>query len=402
MALTRRQNAPGYHATMGGIRSSIVAGGRTIAQDKFIPAINASFHDDEAWLDLNHIDTAQGNIADVVETDGKIKFGQHEFAPVDDSNLKWDVVYTNAVSVPSTIRFRIRHSSNLSFFRQVLTQEDIDNGASYRVPEAHNSFAVYFNNGRRDNKYQTGKVAHIYSMYFVDEAGAESPLIPMDITPDIDNAKMLVLDVTAVLAWLNDPARVGKITLDPTIGLDTLGALSTYFSGITVALTAVQASDSGTAQFVKFWSGTSTGGYGAYALVETDGIGPTYYSTGQNLVAYGASTLVTAASTIHSSAATAGSAGGTITAGNYYRIVCSTDGPNGSIAYDVGASASKERINKAYDGLFADPLSVPIKFNATYIMSAWVEYGSAAIFNRSRIVNTGSTGPQNRSTIANA
>jgi hypothetical protein len=232
--LIRGLNIAGYQASMGSKQSIANFGGRKIPADRFLPALNSSFDSDESYIDINHIDSDMTDRVEV-EINGKIIHESngfiHECYIVNNDKLKWDIIFLNAGVVPPSIRFRVRHSNNLIWYRQVLSSQDILNGNDYIVPEAHNSFAVYYNNDNINNKYQTGKVCHLYSPYFLDESGAKSPLLDMILTPNGNNVKILTFIVnTAVQTWLDNPLRVGKIRLDPTLGYDTLGSLTENIS----------------------------------------------------------------------------------------------------------------------------------------------------------------------------
>jgi len=234
MELTARDNASGYHAKSKSIGTDITVGGKDIPADKFVPAMNASFHSDEYYLDLNHIDSPMTDRTEA-HVDGKVKHaaigagGQrfnHEFYTTDDNTIKWDMLFDSPADAPDIIRFRIKASKGLMFLKQIISPEDLANGNQYSVPEAEGSYAVYID-GKRDNKYQTGKVCHIYSPFYIDEDGNRSPLLDMNITPDGDNAKMLILsDTPEVTAWKNDPIRARhQLRLDPILGYDTVGVL---------------------------------------------------------------------------------------------------------------------------------------------------------------------------------
>jgi hypothetical protein len=224
LLLIRRLDKSGYEATMGDIDSTIIVGGRDIKADEFVPSVNISAHGDEAWLDINHIDSTITSRIDYQEGD-VIKHGNHEFYAPTRSGLKWDILYNTAGDIPNSERFKVTHSPGLTFYKQVLSAEQILSGDSYVVPEAAGSYAVYMD--KRDNKYKTGKVCHIYSPYFVDEAGAKSPLLDMTLVDEIDGSKTLTLIVTRkVREWIDHRDRVGIFRLDPVLGYDTVGSLA--------------------------------------------------------------------------------------------------------------------------------------------------------------------------------
>lgn len=262
MQLTKRDENCGYHASSKAIGTDVIVGGKNIAADKFVPSINMSFHptpeypDGEFYFDLNHIDSPMTGRDDIL-ANGKVihecvnPLGQrfnHEFYTSDDNTFKWDMLFDSPAETPDTIRFRIKASKELNFYKQIMTAEQIADGNEHVVPEAEGSYAVYID-GKRNGKYQTGKVAHIYSPFYIDENGERSPLLNMDITPDGDNAKMLILtDTPEVAAWKNDPIRAGhKLRLDPILGYDTVGAFatSTLAPGAALSYHAISDGDGG-------------------------------------------------------------------------------------------------------------------------------------------------------------
>lgn len=238
--LKRRLNRAGYEATLGGIKTPVIVGGSdSDPASEFEPAVNMSFHPTarhprgEAFMHMRHIDGLRTGRTET-ETDGEIVHEaggfKHIFKVVDD-NLKWDMDFADAASVPGALHLRIRHSQGLSFHKQSDTPEGELENPQFTRPEVAGSYAVYMD--KRDNKYQTGKVCHIYSPFFVDEQGAKSPLLRMTLTDIETNVKRLTLVVTPkVQAWLDNPARVGKIRLDPTLGYSTSGASTGQITGV--------------------------------------------------------------------------------------------------------------------------------------------------------------------------
>lgn len=232
---------------MGSIRSAVMFGGRTIP-NMIVPAFNAGlFYDpvtgeEQGFYDLNFIDTPLIDPADMIINNGRITHRlinnkyRHEIFPLDRNNVKSNIVFENVASIPDVIRTRFTHSENLSITEQILTQEMLDEGHIYGSYEAEGSLVLNFNDGKRNNEFMTGKAGTVFSSYFVDEAGARSPLLKMYLSPSIDNPKMLsiVTYENGVREWLDDPARFGKITLDPILGYDQKGVL--LFSGSLLVL----------------------------------------------------------------------------------------------------------------------------------------------------------------------
>lgn len=235
MKLVPRDN--GYHAKSKAIGTDVYIGGER--PDQFEAIIKSVFHGGEFNLELIHIDSPVTGRTDA-HIDGKVIHNagdfKHEFKPGNEL-IEWDMLFPPGLA-PPIIRFRIKASKGITFLRTEITQNDIDMFAAagmgqpqYTTYDAPGSFAVYID--RNGKKYGHGKVAHIYSPYYIDEDGNRSPLLDMNITPDGDNAKMLILtDTQAVTDWKDDPIRAGHLLrLDPTIGYDVQGALTVPFSG---------------------------------------------------------------------------------------------------------------------------------------------------------------------------
>jgi hypothetical protein len=367
---------------IGSIRSRIQAGGYKIPAGQFVRAINASFHvtedapDGEAFIDLNHIDSPMGSISEVQESNGKLIHGNHEFYMVSDSKAKWDIVYTDAASVPPIERFRVRYSNNLTFYRQ--TRADIEaNGGELLTREAEDSFAVYFNDGTVNNKYQTGKVMHLYSPYYVDEGGAESPLVTMTLSPDVDNAKMLILSHSPeVTAWLNDPARVGKIRLDPVIGYDTVGASTFQKGGSAAYRGGWQASENGTVVSFHQAAVVLLDAPCKIAVVNADQTSP-YNVDGKTIVAHAEDTQTSSSDNFVFGNLVSNE---DIVAGTWYRIghVTSNSGPDFKLKGDLGVSRTLNfRTGVTYTNEFIDPTPSTSKAAQGLFLSHWAVYEEA-------------------------
>lgn len=387
MQLVKRDNACGYQAKSEAIGTDLLLGGRDIPADKFLPAMNASFHNNEYYLDLNHIDSPMTDRTES-QVDGKVMHEgggfKHEFYPDGIDRIKWDMLFDNPASTPDTIRFRIKASTGLNFYKQTLTAQQIADGDEYVVPEAEGSYAVYID-GKRNNKYKTGKVCHIYSPYYVDEDGNKSPLLDMVITPDGDNAKMLILsDTQAVTDWKNNPIRAGhKLRLDPVLGYDTQGVLSSGFTRIRAQ--QYTASESGELSNIN-----------AYIFVQ-DTFGPfalklgvcnvdqaTGNPDGKSYIAQVEEIGLLASALITKPIA------GTIVAGTKYAIVHGGD-TNTTVFKmlfdDVSAFTEFIYVQGAWGGELQDPFPVPlVSPTNTKRYSMWAEYEVVVIDGKSRSV----------------
>lgn len=246
----RSGNKPGYAAVVGHCGHSVIVGASPkTPPGKYIPIMGLETADGAAWMYLNHFDTPIADHPQII--DGKINFSsggfEHEQYNFNDDRgdlFKWNMHWPNGISVPKEIRFKLT-SEGLIFQRQ-LRPDQMPEGMTwggYACPEAEDSFVIWradgkagdikFKDGTRLNR-GNGKVGNIYSMFFTDEAGARSPLIRMELTPDVDKAKWLTLYIEdaqrpEIMAWLLDPSRVGRVTLDPILGYDVKGSL---FSGL--------------------------------------------------------------------------------------------------------------------------------------------------------------------------
>ena len=290
--LKRRIDRAGYEAILGGIKTPVIVGGSdSDPADEFEPAVNMSFHPTarhpkgEAFLHMRHLDGLRTGRTET-ETDGEVAHDaggfKHIFKVVDDK-LKWDMDFADAQSVPPSLRFRVRHSLGLSFHKQII--EAGEDSSVFDVPEAEGSYAVYMD--RQNNKYQTGKAAHIYSPFFLDAVGARSPLLRMTLVDVEAGVKRLSLIVTPkVQAWLDNPARVGVIRLDPVIGYDTYGSKRTGAGTVTHSTGAYQASVDGSVTQFGVWT-TAGGGKCKLGISNASASAPQHVAQGLSFLGQG-------------------------------------------------------------------------------------------------------------------
>lgn len=375
MQLTRNQYTPGYQAKSKAIGTDVRVGGHGILPNAFKAGVHAVFHDGEHYFSLEHKDSTQTGRTDTV-VDGVVCHEsngfKHEFKAVDEI-IKWDMLF-EPDEAPSTIRFMIKASKGLSFYKQTISAEDLANGHGYVVPEAEGSYAVYMD-GKRNNKYQTGKVAHIYSPYYVDEDGNKSPLLAMTITPDGDNAKMLLLtDTPEVTAWKNDPIRTGhKLRLDPTLGYSTVGALT---FGATTRLSWGYPSDATGGEISAFHTavsivaGAPSDGLKLAVLnVDQDAANPD--PTGLTVVSQ-VELIPTVSDDVNVAAS------GTLLPSTLYGVAFTMESSGTKIKYDSGNPNPKVYFASAtFPDAFESTTISMSGLTLAYLMSIWIEYEAA-------------------------
>jgi len=209
MNLEKAKDKTEYNVNLQECRIKI--GGKT---EKFVPNINASKWNDEAWLNINHPDVVQSEKEEFGDDKIKLKIGKktHRYY-VKDGKLEYEIEFESRPD-KNTIALDLDFPDGLMFWYQSeLTQEEID-GRCERPENVVGSYAVYWK--KRNNKYKTGKFCHIYRPKLID---ADGNWIWVDI--EVKNKK-LVFYFDEI--WL-DNAKY-PVVLDPVLGYDTAGASS--------------------------------------------------------------------------------------------------------------------------------------------------------------------------------
>lgn len=191
---------------LGDVKPSVLIGGK--ATDKFIPNVNASFYDDEFFINLNRKGkpavSGKSSSAEIVGDDKDI------FHIDDQGRLKWDIEFGECPK-SLTLSWEIKCSDAIEFYYQgPLTEEEIKDGC-VRPDEIVGSYAVYCN--KANNKYKTGKLCHIPRPFVIDANGSR------------EWCDMLITDgvLTITLPELFMQSAVYPVRLDPTIGYTTAG-----------------------------------------------------------------------------------------------------------------------------------------------------------------------------------
>jgi len=210
--------------------------------EKFVPNINASMWDDEAWLNINcpvSIDAEKETFKD-----GKIEIGvkdeKHRFFKVDDK-LEYEIEYSKRPA--DQVAFDLTFPEGMRFVKQKTVYEDwLDEqarnpgnpnnltwpqyrDAAHRPENVVGSFAIFWK--KKNNKYKSGKWGHIYRIGLKDAGGktawAESDIIPIDKT----HARLVATMPTEFFDDAHYP-----VTLDPILGNNVQGASNWGYNNI--------------------------------------------------------------------------------------------------------------------------------------------------------------------------
>lgn len=204
--------------------ASVVCGGKL---SKTVPNINASKWDDEAFLNLNPTWLSVLESSVVQYENGVVS--------VQSGDVKWVSYITNRNRLENGFYFASKPAykkielemqcRGLDFYPQgKLT------GPGYRPDEVIGSIAVYYN--KKNNKYKSGKFAHIYPPYFMDANGSK-----IKLTQYIENDK-LIIDFDDAYEWLDK--AMYPVFLGPELGWTGDGASNwdtTYIAVTTKATT---------------------------------------------------------------------------------------------------------------------------------------------------------------------
>lgn len=196
---------------LGDVKPSVLIGGKTA--DKFIPNVNASFYDDEFFINLNRKGkpavTGKSSLAEIGGDDKDI------FHIDDRGRLKWDIEFGECPKF-LTLSWEIKCSEGIEFLYQgPLTEDEVADGC-IRADDIVGSYAVYCN--KTDNKYKTGKLCHIPRPFVVDNDGNREWCTLL-----IDNDVLTITLPESFMQSATYPAR-----LDPTFGYTTAGASDIY------------------------------------------------------------------------------------------------------------------------------------------------------------------------------
>jgi len=223
---------------IGDTEAVIIIGGEN--PDKFEPSAHISwkcFTGAEKFF-LN-ISPRSVIIDKEVETfvDGvRIKTGDRtdHIDTTEDERLKW-FVHLDSKPKSGVFEWELRHNDGVIFNHQILTQQDIDDGARYKSDSSKNSYAIRCNKRNRyvDSEgnvladYGTGKIGHIYRRKFISGDGRWWWIDTLEITPVTPTMSMMKVTVPQEIL---DSATYPAI-LNDTFGWDQIGTLDRTTAG---------------------------------------------------------------------------------------------------------------------------------------------------------------------------
>jgi len=206
--------------------ASIKIGGRC---EKFVPNINASKWDDEAFFNVNHSDVVSNEKETFV--DGKIEIGVgeriHRYYLTEKGDLEYEVQFAKRPA-NNYVDLIIKHSENLKIYYQ----DTLENNYKcdpfgyktledyllhhHRPDKVEGSYVIRIR--KSGNQYKAGRFGIIYRPKAIDADGNEI-WCPQELTDIARGEKRL--RITVDWNWL-DHARY-PVRLDPEFGYHTIG-----------------------------------------------------------------------------------------------------------------------------------------------------------------------------------
>jgi hypothetical protein len=227
------------------VPTKIIVGSKT---GKFVPNINFSKWDDEAWLNINFpavVTTQQPTIStDVIsQTIGDYTF---KWYTKDDSILEHEIILGKKPPI-NTLTLNIDFPNGLEFFYQpALTIEEAK--TAIRPDNVVGSYAVYWN--KTNDEYKTGKFCHIYAWEATDALGIKEKLT-LNIDPI---AKKMTLTIRQ--QYLNTATYPVKLMgMGDTFGQTSRGGSSDGTENIDRACSKASA-PTGITSKIHGWIGT--------------------------------------------------------------------------------------------------------------------------------------------------
>jgi hypothetical protein len=355
-----------YSTVLGDLDGKADASIHIGSQDKFVPNINASKWDDEAWINLNYkamsVATEKESLSDGTAS---LKVGGVTFKtwPLNNNVLECSLTFDskNDVPVNNKLMFEIKDSGNLSYYYQPpLTQKEIDEG-SERPDNVIGSYAVYFN--KRNNQYKTGKFCHIYRWHFVDKNGKTKWCDRLYI----ENGELII----PVPDLSNMVFPVYGMGAGDTLGYDSIGGT---FGNYSTAGSVFTASASGTLDGTgKLYLNNDNAGSQDIDIeisVYDDNSGT---PVGGDLVSTCTSTVTTLGAWASGWSNDVSGLSGSITNGNDYWLLFDTPDSNIRGKYDAGTDRGFASYIGSY-GSWPDPGSWGEPTITAMIWSVYVDY----------------------------
>lgn len=317
-----------------GADGDVLVGSRT---DRFLPIINISKWNDEAWIAFNY--EAMRIDREIVVFDGAV-------ADLNTEGVRWrsyvlpgstkvleNEIYLDVAPPDNKIRLKITDSGNLEYLYQPVDLSiaiDRPDAVAYRPPNVQGSYAVYIR-GKRDNKYKTGKLCHLYRWDVTDNFGKKywcDPLRVEDGELIIGLPKECVYPIKAMGAG-------------DTFGIQAEGASEGGLENTISAAADSPASDGTTTQISAFIRESNTNNEHDFQTAIYDDSDDSLVGVSAELVA-----SVTTTSAWHNFAIVQG-----ILATGVYAIAifCNPGAGAGRIMYDVQAGEGRQTDGGAYD-----------------------------------------------------
>lgn len=247
---------------------------------------------------------------------------------------------TNEVSLSLNVPKNV-----VAYYQDELDFKDMFAQGITRKPHIAKSIAIYHPT-ERNNKYQAGKMAHIYRPFAWDALGTkvachfkETEGLPDGAEIDLSNGLTIV-----VPQWFLDEA-IYPVTVDPTFGYTTAGGSSTAVLDVIVATEQTSSSSAGNLGAMFFYNTQGTTGSTQIEFALYDGSGNRLSDSGN----YTTSAGVTANRWYGLSFSTHP----TISPSSTYRLAVTGDGTGGqsgsvSCAYDSTGGKTSYSLAQSY------------------------------------------------------
>lgn len=199
-------------------------------KNKFVPNINASKWNDEAWLNINHSASIVTNQKERFK-DGKIEISvsglKHRYYIDEEGHLEYEIIFTQKPPI-NILTFDLDFSDGLKFLYQDTLENEWEKypegetleeylQARYRPENVIDSYEIYWK--KKHNEFKTGKFAHWQRNKLTDAKGNWTWV------------DKFVIDSIAKKAFIYLPSKwleeaIYPIILGPNLGYDTAGGSS--------------------------------------------------------------------------------------------------------------------------------------------------------------------------------
>lgn len=364
--LTEKPGNSGFEARLGSVNSLVTLGGYQSDKRYYRADTHCLAHGGEVFINVRKPISAL--VDKPLLINGRVEAlcdGEKHRMYIVNGETEHEIEFASQPA-SNVIQYEITDSGNVDYIKQELTVEDIAAGAVYSRPMNEGCIVGYIQ-GKRDNKYQTGKVWQLSRPWLTDSKG-NTVWCEINIYPDGRGKQILI--VTMPQDYLK--GAIYPVSFLPILGYDTKGASifntsqDTYYNKRTIA------SEAGIV--------TRLAGYWATAgLTLKMGICRTQGNTirSQPVYAQGAETVTGADGTITDFPVTPLL---DIVIGESYICGYAPSGLTAPVYYDNVSSTSGEDYIKDYPNEMQNPAPAITGFVVTNRWhSVWAEYGGVAI-----------------------